>query len=183
MSYLWGFDLGGTKIEGVILDPLYNVIARLRVPTEAHLGYDHVLQQIARLHAELIVETRLPMPDRLGIGTPGSINPKSRLLRGSNVLCLNDKRIGEDLEDLLDCEVRLAHDANCFALAEATLGAAKGYPTVFGVILGTGVGGGLVVEQKLLAGCNGIAGDGAKSSSNRTARAHRLLERVAPSSR
>jgi len=98
-------------------------------------------------------------PGRVGIGTPGTLDPKTQLLRGSNTQCLNGRPFKADLEAAISVEFCMANDANCFALAEATLGAARGYETVFGAILGTGCGGGLVVHQKVLNGCHGIAGE------------------------
>jgi predicted NBD/HSP70 family sugar kinase len=161
MSYLWGIDLGGTKIEGVALDP--NVpdkpLCRLRVSTEAEKGYGHIRAQIVRLCEMIGKETGLPLPARIGMGTPGILDPKTRRLKNSNTQCLNGQRLQDDVE--ADQKVRfvLANDANCFALAEATLGAGRGFPTVFGVILGTGVGGGIVANGQVLAGCHGIAGE------------------------
>jgi fructokinase len=161
MAYLWGIDLGGTKIEGAILDPsaLDRPICRLRLPTEAEKGYDRILSQIAKLCDLIRTETGLPWPERIGMGTPGVINLKTGRLKNSNTQCLNGKPLGVDLEARLGVKFALANDANCFALAEATLGAGRGFPTVFGVILGTGVGGGIVVNGQVLHGCHGIAGE------------------------
>ncbi|MCB0354952.1 MAG: ROK family protein [Bdellovibrionales bacterium] len=157
---LWGIDLGGTKIEGVVLDSpsAHSVRARLRLETEQENGYEHILSRIALLVEQLsshVGET----PQVLGIGTPGAFHPGTNLLRNSNTLCLNGKAIGSDLEKRLGCKVKIANDANCFALAEAKLGAAQKCPSVFGVILGTGVGGGVVVEGKVLPGAQGICGE------------------------
>ncbi len=157
MSYRWGIDLGGTKIECAVLDGGQAVVRR-RLPTEASLGYDHILGQIARLVDEAAAEVGA-RPDRLGIGTPGASDPATGLIRNSNTTCLIGRPLGEDLQKKLGAEIRTANDANCFALAEATLGAAKGYATVFGVIMGTGVGGGVVVDGKVLNGKSGIAGE------------------------
>ncbi len=157
MSYKWGIDLGGTKIECAVLDG-EQAIVRRRLPTEADLGYDHILDQIARLVDETAAEVGA-RPGRIGIGTPGTADPSTGLMRNSNTTCLIGRPLGKDLETKIGTEVRAANDANCFALAEATLGAAKGYPTVFGVIMGTGVGGGVVVDGKVLDGKSGIAGE------------------------
>lgn len=161
MAYLWGIDLGGTKIEGVILDPaaLDRPICRLRVPTEAEKGYDHIRSQIRKLVKMISVESGLPLPQRIGMGTPGVIDPRTGKLKNSNTQCLNTQRLLDDLESDLGVRYAMANDANCFALAEAALGAARGFPTVFGVILGTGVGGGIVVNGQVLNGCHGIAGE------------------------
>jgi fructokinase len=161
MSHLWGIDLGGTKIEGAILDSsaLDRPLCRTRVDTESEQGYEHIRKQIGRLVKTLAAESGLPLPTKIGMGTPGVIDPHTGTLKNSNTQCLNGTRLRDDLEADLGLAVVTANDANCFALAEATLGCAKGFPTVFGVILGTGVGGGLVVNGHVLNGCHGIAGE------------------------
>jgi predicted NBD/HSP70 family sugar kinase len=161
MAHLWGIDLGGTKIEGVVLDPaaLDRPLCRSRIPTEAKKGYDHIRAQIARLCKMICAETGLPLPEKIGMGTPGVIDPQTGRLKNSNTQRLNGQRLQFDLETDLGVKFVLANDANCFALAEATLGAARGFPTVFGVILGTGVGGGIVAHGQVLPGCHGIAGE------------------------
>ncbi len=161
MSHLWGIDLGGTKIEGAILDvaALNRPLCRVRVPTESDQGYEHIRKQIGRLVKTLAAESGLPLPTKIGMGTPGVVDPHTGTLKNSNTQCLNGARLRDDLEADLGLAVVTANDANCFALAEATLGCAKGFPTVFGVILGTGVGGGLVVDGRVLNGCHGIAGE------------------------
>jgi fructokinase len=161
MQHLWGIDLGGTKIEGVIIDPaaLDRPVCRLRIPTESDQGYDHIRAQIAKLVKMISEESGQPLPERIGMGTPGVIDPRSSKLKNSNTQCLNGQRLRDDVTSDLGVEVITANDANCFALAEATLGAARGYPTVFGIIMGTGVGGGIVVSGQVLEGCHGIAGE------------------------
>ena len=158
---LWGIDLGGTKIEGVIMDPAHpsSALHRLRVPTEAANGYDHILSQFSKLISLLEEASGTKRPPRIGIGTPGVTTPKTGLLKNSNTLCLNARPLAADLSRILGCEAILANDANCCALAEATLGAAKGHKTVFGIILGTGVGGGIVVNGEALTGPHGICGE------------------------
>ena len=158
---LWGIDLGGTKIEGVILDPEFpkESLHRLRVPTESAYGYDHILTQIASLVAHLEDVSGFSRASSIGIGTPGITIPSSGLLKNSNTLCLNGRPLAKDLERILGCSVVLANDANCCALAEAKLGAARGQKTVFGIILGTGVGGGIVVNGEVLSGKHGICGE------------------------
>ncbi|WP_421876611.1 ROK family protein [Marinoscillum sp.] len=163
-SHLWGIDLGGTKIECAVLtseaDPA--VLHRLRVPTEADQGYEHVLQQVAKA-IDLMEDHLGYRPKKLGIGTPGTIVPATGLMKNSNALCLNGKPMQSDLSKLLGMQVGMANDANCFALAETRLGIVRAkYPdarVVFGVILGTGVGGGLVVNGQILGGYHGIGGE------------------------
>jgi len=159
--HLWGIDLGGTKIEGAILDMEHSgqALHRLRLPTESAQGYAHILEQIGKLVALLEETSGEKRPKRIGIGTPGVTVPSTGLLKNSNTLCLNGTPLATDLEKLLGTSVILANDANCCALAEATLGAAQGYRTVFGIILGTGVGGGIVVDRKILTGPHGICGE------------------------
>jgi fructokinase len=160
---LWGIDLGGTKIECAVLDSTNNleVIERMRIPTESAMGYEHILNQIRKL-IEMVAEKVGERPSRIGFATPGVLEPDSQLMKNSNTTCLNGKPMGEDLEKLLGVPVQLANDANCFALAEALMGAGKEYPkaeVVFGVIMGTGVGGGLVVNNKIIGGHHGIGGE------------------------
>ncbi|MBK7938566.1 MAG: ROK family protein [Lewinellaceae bacterium] len=161
---LWGLDLGGTKIEGVILKSRSQpeVLHRLRIPTEAHKGYDHIIGQVARLIGQLSDVSGL-RPSRAGIGHPGTLDPNTGLIKNANTTALNDKPFDVDLEKKLGIPVRLANDANCFAVAEALLGAVpKVLPNataVFGVILGTGVGGGWVIHGKVINGRQGIGGE------------------------
>ena len=161
MDRLWGIDLGGTKIEGVVLDAqtLDKPLCRLRVPTESEKGYDHVCRQINKLVEMLKTESGLPAPHRIGLGTPGVIDPRSGKLKNCNAQCMNGQRLRDDLEAILKIKLITANDANCFALAEATMGVGRGFPTVFGVILGSGVGGGIVANGTVLEGCHGIAGE------------------------
>ncbi|MEO8206547.1 MAG: ROK family protein [Chthoniobacterales bacterium] len=161
MAILFGIDLGGTKIEGAVMDSenLSEPLFRTRLPTESNIGYEHILSQIGKLCAEMTKASGHPLPAQIGIGTPGVIDPQTGVLKNSNTQCLNGRALNLDLKELLGVEFITANDANCFALAEAVMGIAKGYPTVFGVILGTGVGGGLVVNGKVLNGCHGIAGE------------------------
>lgn len=160
----WGIDLGGTKIEGVVMTDKHpdTVIARHRVDTEAHGGYDHVLNRIEQLVDHLANATS-HRPSAIGIGTPGTIDPPTGMLKNSNSLCLNAHPLDKDLEKKLGVEVKIANDANCFALAEYHLGViAQNYPdakVVFGVIMGTGVGGGVVVDGRIIGGRHGIGGE------------------------
>ena len=157
---LWGIDLGGTKIEGAILRSADSAeySSRLRVPTESDQGYDHIISQIAKLVA-LMREDSGMSPAAIGIGTPGVTDPRTGLMKNSNTLCLNDRPLCGDISKQLGIPVKMANDANCFALAEAILGAAKGHACVFGMILGTGAGGGIVVGGHVLTGRHGIAGE------------------------
>jgi predicted NBD/HSP70 family sugar kinase len=161
---LWGIDLGGTKAEGVVLGPggLNDVMFRDRVPTGAENGYDHVLNQIKTLVS--MMEKKVGYrPEKIGIGTPGTLDPSLGTMKGCNSECLNGMPMKQDLEKMLHMQVAIANDANCFALAETHLGVVKEkYPraqVVFGVIMGTGVGGGLVVNGKVINGLQGIAGE------------------------
>ena len=156
----WGLDLGGTKIEGVILTSTEqpDSILRLRVPTEAGRGYDHVISQIKKLVAQM--ENQVGMrPKKIGICTPGVIDPQTERLKNCNATCLNGQMLARDIEVALSIKVYTSNDANCFALAESRLGAARGSSTVFGVIIGSGVGGGVVVNGRALYGGQGIAGE------------------------
>ena len=159
----WGIDLGGTKIEGAVLDQQdpSTVVARHRIDTESQGGYEHILDRIKQVVNELIRQSNT-YPQRLGIGTPGTLDPLNGLLKNSNTLCLNGKPFNSDLQNVLGIPISMANDANCFALAEFHLGAGKSYPdakTMFGVIMGTGVGGGVVVDGKVLGGHHGIGGE------------------------
>lgn len=162
MTLHWGIDLGGTKIEGVVLNERHMVLARERVPTEAAKGLSHIISQIGRLIAILEKEVE-QKPDQLGIGTPGSVDPTTGLLKGSNTQAINNQPFHQELEKALGIPVKIANDANCFALAEATMGAVtETHPeakVVFGVIMGTGCGGGIVIDGKALNGRHGIGGE------------------------
>lgn len=152
----FGLDLGGTKMEAVLLDDTGEIVWRERRPTPAE-DYQAIIETIAALAAQAAIETAQEMT--VGIGMPGSLSPKTGLARNSNTQCLNGQAIKQDLESAMAREVRLANDANCFALSEATDGAGAGAQSVFGVIIGTGCGGGLVFDGKLQNGANGIGGE------------------------
>jgi len=152
----FGVDLGGTKIEIIALAQDGRELLRRRVATPKE-NYGEILDVVAGLVRD--AETELADRGTVGIGTPGSISRATGLLRGSNSVCLNGKPIKVDLEALLGREVPITNDANCFALSEATDGAGAGAEVVFGVILGTGVGGGIVVRGHVLTGPNAIAGE------------------------
>jgi predicted NBD/HSP70 family sugar kinase len=165
MKILCGIDLGGTKIEGVLLainDTNFEVIERLRLPTEKEKGYTHILQQIKKI-VTLIEEKSNTKITTLGIGTPGTLDPATQTLKNSNTVCLNGQPFKSDLETVLGIPIEMANDANCFALAEATLGAVPeknpNAKIVFGIIMGTGVGGGIIINGKVLHGHHGIGGE------------------------
>jgi len=152
----FGIDLGGTKIEIVALDDEGQELLRHRVATPRD-DYRAILQTVAALVTD--AERNLGASGSVGVGTPGSLSRATGLLRGSNSLCLNGQPIKSDLESLLQREVRLSNDANCFALSEAVDGAGRDAEVVFGAILGTGVGAGIVVHGRVLTGANAIAGE------------------------
>ncbi|RYU62916.1 ROK family protein [Methylolobus aquaticus] len=151
-----GIDLGGTKIELLALNGTGEALWRRRVPTPKG-DYSGTLQSIGQLIAD--AETELGGQGSIGIGTPGAISKASGRMKNCNSTWLNGQPLLEDLQQLLSRPVRIANDADCFALSEAVDGAAAGATTVFGVILGTGVGGGIVVRNRLLDGPNAIAGE------------------------
>ncbi len=151
-----GIDLGGTKIEGLVLDKGGVERERLRVPTPPGT-YEDTVKAIAGVVAEL--ERRVGASCTVGVAMPGAISPATGLVKNANSTRLNDHPLHRDLERALAREVRLANDANCFAMSEASDGAAAGCGIVFGVILGTGVGGGIVVDGKPLTGAQAIAGE------------------------
>ena len=163
-EHLWGIDLGGTKIEGAVLDAAQpdKVLFRNRLPTEAGKGYHHVVNQVALL-VQMMEQHMGYRPDRIGIGTPGTLDPQSQLLKNSNSTALNGQPLKADLQKSLQMEVYMANDANCFALAETHMGVVqRNFPharVVFGVIMGTGVGGGIVVNGQVINGLQGIAGE------------------------
>ena len=150
-----GIDLGGTKIEAVALSRAGEEIARRRVATPR--DYAASLDAIAGLVREL--DRAADEAGTVGVGIPGTLVPETGLVKNANSVWLNGRSLGSDLEQRLDRPVRLMNDANCFALSEATDGAAAGAHVVFGVILGTGVGGGIVVDGRCLLGANLIAGE------------------------
>ena len=151
-----GIDLGGTKIEAIALDDNGSTLLRRRVPTP-NGDYVGTLNAIADL--VLSFETELYQKGSLGVASPGAISTRTGLLKNSNSIVLNGRPLDSDLSQRLGRPIRLENDANCFALSEAVDGAAVGAHVVFGVILGTGVGGGIVIGKELVAGPNKIAGE------------------------
>ena len=152
-----GIDLGGTKIEGILVDETYHPIMRKRISTNPENGYDSILNSIKDLVNEL--DTKSEKNTSVGIGTPGSLSHDSGLIKNSNTECLVGKDFKNDLEKTLNLNISMDNDANCFALAESKLGAGKNSDLVFGVIMGTGVGGGIVIDGKIYHGKNSIAGE------------------------
>ena len=150
-----GIDLGGTKVEGIVLDGTGRILERLRRPTPEG-DYEGTLDTICDLVREL-ESNHGEIP--VGVGTPGAVSPATGRIKNANSTCLNDRPIREDLECRLSRRIRVANDANCFALSEAVDGSGAGSSVVFGAILGTGVGGGVVVDRKPLAGINAISGE------------------------
>ena len=153
-----GIDLGGTKIEGIVLDPSGKELFRKRVDTQQEHGYRHILSRIRGLHDELAA--RIPgAAHTIGMGTPGAISPRTGRLKNSNTVCMNGQPVKADLEQLLERKIEIQNDANCFAMAEALHGAGRGKKLVFGVIMGTGCGGGIVHNGEVITGPQGIAGE------------------------
>ncbi len=162
-QYIWGVDLGGTKIEGIIINAGNNdIVIRKRIPTEADQGYEHILSQIKKLIDLLASETGI-RPEAVGFSTPGTLDPGSQTMKNCNTVCMNGRPMKKDLEKILDVRIEMANDANCFALAEATMGAVQDVmpdaKVVFGVIMGSGVGGGVVVNGSVINGRHGIGGE------------------------
>lgn len=171
-----GIDLGGSKIEAIALSDDGDELVRKRVSTPQQSSiqdqssadqypadrcsvdqYSAILQTIDQLVRDIESDTGLA--GTVGIGTPGALSPATGLMRNSNTVCMNGRPVLDDLQSLMAREIRIANDANCFALSEATDGAARDAPVVFGVIIGTGTGAGVVIDQKLLVGPNAIAGE------------------------
>jgi predicted NBD/HSP70 family sugar kinase len=154
-EYRLGVDLGGTKIEAAVLDADGRMVDRQRVPTPGG-QYDATLEAIAGLVEMLEKRTGRAS---IGLATPGARSLVDGRMKNCNSTCLNGRPLKEDLERRLGREIRMENDANCFALSEAVDGAARDAHVVFGVILGTGVGGGIVVDRRVLSGANAIAGE------------------------
>jgi fructokinase len=158
-TYRIGIDMGGTKTEAVLLDTEDRLLFRKRIPTPGQEGYEIILHSVY----DLIRETCRIIPENagytIGIGIPGMIDSETRLVTNANTVCLIDRPFQDDLEALLGRPVRAENDANCFTLAESLKGAGKGYGFVFGIIMGTGCGGGICINGKIRKGMHGIAGE------------------------
>lgn len=161
---LWGIDLGGTKIECAVLNAENptEVLIRERLDTEANQGYEHILGRVKTL-VDIVASKLGQQPLQIGFATPGVLNPRTKTMKNCNTVCMNGQPMADDLARILGCEVKLANDANCFALAETLLGAVQDVnpnaEMVFGIIMGTGVGGGLVAHGKVVQGLHGIGGE------------------------
>ena len=151
-----GIDLGGTKIEGIALSETGEECFRHRIKTpQGH--YKKILSSIVQLIDK--IENETAEKGTVGICTPGAISPSSGLMKNSNSVCMNGKPVFEDLTNVLNRDIKISNDANCFALSEATDGAGEEADVVFGVIVGTGTGAGIVINKKILTGPNAIAGE------------------------
>ncbi len=158
MKFQIGIDLGGTKTEIAVLSAHGDMVFRERCPTPSH-SYEAILNAMCGLVNTAVSQTGMARPLQIGIGLPGCLDVDTALVRGSNTQVLNNQPLKKDLEHKLGCEVRLQNDANCLALSEAVDGAGEQGRVVFAAILGTGCGGGVVVDQQLLTGRHAIAGE------------------------
>ena len=154
-----GIDLGGTKTEVIVLASEDAVLFRKRVATPRHDGYDAILESLCAL----IYEARQHVPAQqnhtVGVGIPGSVNAETGVVQNANTTCMIGRLLHKDIERELGCSVVVQNDANCFTLAECRAGAAFGYGVVFGVIMGTGCGGGICIDGHVLPGLNRISGE------------------------
>ncbi len=155
-NFLLGMDLGGSKIEAVVLDGSGKTVFQKRIATPAS-NYRAILKSMH--HLLDLAESSVGRTLEVGIGTPGALSPKTGLLRNSNTVCMNNRNLLEDMITELKRPVRIENDANCFTLSEAIDGAASEVAIVFGVIIGTGTGGGLVFNKQLIKGPHAIAGE------------------------
>lgn len=162
-----GIDLGGTKIEGIVLSPTGEVIEKQRLPTPQD-SYDAIVATLCDVVESL--QSRAPKRLTVGIGTPGALALPAATMKNCNSIQLNGRPLRKDIEDRLGYTVRLENDANCFTLSEAHFGSARDARIVFGVILGTGTGGGIVIDKQLLNGPNRIAGEWGHNSLPSSAR-------------
>ncbi len=153
-----GIDLGGTKTEIILTkeNPL-DVVERKRIPTQQHAGYHFVFNQLANLINDF--QTLCETPPMIGMGIPGIIDPNTGIVKNANTTCLIGQPLKADLESVIDNQITISNDANCFALSEALYGAGQGYQTVLGIILGTGTGGGLIAHGKVWEGKHGIGAE------------------------
>ena len=152
-----GIDLGGTKIEGILLNKNGKELKRKRIPTNRENGYNSILARIVSLINSLKKDSNIKVS--IGVCTPGAISPNSGVMKNSNTKCLIGKPLKDDLESNLKQTIIMENDANCFALAESLMGAGLKYNTVFGVIMGTGVGGGIIINGRIHHGRHFIAGE------------------------
>jgi fructokinase len=159
-NLLWGLDIGGTKVECAVAssDSVTSPIVRRRALIGASQGYQHVLSVVADL-VNTVAKDLGSSPSRIGVSCCGAVNPSTGLIKNSNATCLNGKPFPSDLAARVNAETRFLNDANALAFAEALLGSARGAEVVFGVILGSGVGGGVIVGGKVIHGRHGIGGE------------------------
>jgi len=155
LLYKIGIDLGGTKTEAILLDENLNVLERKRIPTPQN-DYQEIINAISSLILDISINTS---DFSLGICTPGAISKQTGLIKNSNTQCLIGRSLKEDLENKLGNKISMENDANCFTIAEAKMGVASGFGLVFGVIMGTGIGGGIVINGKLHPGRTNIGGE------------------------
>lgn len=156
--YKIGLDLGGTKVEIIVTDESYTEVYRKRLPNGKEHGYDFIMERIKDLYTDACDEINGAV-HTLGLGTPGAISKETGLLKNSNIEAMNGKPFQDDLKKMLGHDILVENDANCFALAEAVIGAAKGKKLVFGVVLGTGCGGGIIYDGKVIGGLKEAAGE------------------------
>jgi fructokinase len=163
-----GIDFGGTKIEGVLLSSEFEnakkiddfILFKERIDTEANYGYDHLVRRLSDFINHIIQKNKIKSDNvTVGVGLPGSIVRKTGFVKNSNTTCLNNKPFWTDVQKQLLMPVVFENDANCFALAEAVWGTGKPYSIIFGVILGTGVGGGIIINKRIISGLQNIAGE------------------------
>ena len=159
MKYKIGIDVGGTKLEAALLTEDRKELYRKRVPTPQKQGYQAILTVLNALCREAFSHIPEEEDCTIGIGIPGTINSETGLVQNANTTCLIDMPFHKDIENLLGRHVMMENDANCFTLAESLWGAAKGYGLVFGIIMGTGCGGGLCIDSKVRQGGHSIAGE------------------------
>ncbi|HKI68054.1 MAG TPA: ROK family protein, partial [Verrucomicrobiae bacterium] len=153
-----GIDLGGTKTEGIVLDDQSQEIFRKRIETQRENGYDHILNCVKGLYGELATHIQ-HHPHTLGLGAPGVVSPRTGLMKNANTVCLIGKPLKADLEQTLSRKIEIQNGVNCFALAEALQGTGRGHKLVFGVIMGTGCGGGIVHNGEVILGRQAIVGE------------------------
>lgn len=170
-----GIDLGGTKIEGIVLRDNGQVAEKIRVPTPGQ-NYEKIVATVC----DVINQLQQAAPSRLkvGIGTPGALSKNSGLMKNCNSICLNGNPLQQDIEDKLGYGVKIENDANCFALSEACYGSAAAAGSMFGVIIGTGCGGGVVIQKRLVSGPNSIAGEWGHNSLPSSARSLIRQDRI-----
>jgi fructokinase len=162
-----GVDLGGTKIEGIVLTNEGEITEKIRVATPGD-SYKETLKAVCQVVNRLQDQSFLPL--KVGIGSPGTLSYPSGLMKNCNSICLNGQALKKDIERNLGYEIKLENDANCFALSEAHYGVATNSKSMFGVIIGTGTGGGIVIKNQLLTGPNNIAGEWGHNSLPSSAR-------------